>query len=202
MKCPKCGYLGFEHVDRCRNCQYDFSLASPGPEPDFNIRREPEFSNAVEELSLIDAASPWGAPPERLGEDGDLDRLFGAPEPKTDAAYPLTASSSVVQSAPRTASIEELPLFGPPIPDDEPLITRRAVACATPEPRQRAAHSKHLASARAAGRAPPHPGRSPAARRPPGSHPDAGSRPRGCRSVHDAGRAASGADDDEGVDRR
>jgi len=124
MKCPKCGYLGFEHVDRCRNCQYDFSLASPGPEPDFNIRREPEFSNAVEELSLIDAASPWGAPPERLGEDGDLDRLFGAPEPKTDAAYPLTASSSVVQSAPRTASIEELPLFGPPIPDDEPLITR------------------------------------------------------------------------------
>ena len=29
MKCPKCGYLGFEAVDRCRNCGYDFSLASP-----------------------------------------------------------------------------------------------------------------------------------------------------------------------------
>ena len=27
MKCPKCGYLGFEHVDRCRNCGYDFALA-------------------------------------------------------------------------------------------------------------------------------------------------------------------------------
>ena len=27
MKCPKCGYLGFETTDRCRNCQYDFSLA-------------------------------------------------------------------------------------------------------------------------------------------------------------------------------
>ena len=26
MKCPKCGYLGFEHVERCRNCGYDFSL--------------------------------------------------------------------------------------------------------------------------------------------------------------------------------
>ena len=31
MKCPKCGYLGFEPVDRCRNCGYDFSLAAaPG----------------------------------------------------------------------------------------------------------------------------------------------------------------------------
>ena len=27
MKCPKCGYLGFETSDRCRNCGYDFSLA-------------------------------------------------------------------------------------------------------------------------------------------------------------------------------
>ncbi len=27
MKCPKCGYLGFERVDRCRNCGYDFSLS-------------------------------------------------------------------------------------------------------------------------------------------------------------------------------
>ena len=31
MKCPKCGYLGFETTDRCRNCGYDFSLASPAP---------------------------------------------------------------------------------------------------------------------------------------------------------------------------
>ena len=28
MKCPKCGYLGFEHVERCRNCGYDFSLTA------------------------------------------------------------------------------------------------------------------------------------------------------------------------------
>ena len=29
MKCPKCGYLGFDRVDRCKNCGYDFSLVSP-----------------------------------------------------------------------------------------------------------------------------------------------------------------------------
>ena len=26
MKCPKCGYLGFDSGDRCRNCGYQFSL--------------------------------------------------------------------------------------------------------------------------------------------------------------------------------
>jgi hypothetical protein len=31
MKCPKCGYIGFETSDRCRNCGYNFALA---PEPD------------------------------------------------------------------------------------------------------------------------------------------------------------------------
>ena len=27
MKCPKCGFLGFDSGDRCKNCGYDFSLA-------------------------------------------------------------------------------------------------------------------------------------------------------------------------------
>jgi len=26
MKCPKCGYVGFEVRDRCRHCGYDFSF--------------------------------------------------------------------------------------------------------------------------------------------------------------------------------
>ena len=29
MKCPKCGYLGFESSERCKNCGYDFSLIEP-----------------------------------------------------------------------------------------------------------------------------------------------------------------------------
>jgi len=28
VKCPKCGYLGFDSGERCRNCGYDFSLVS------------------------------------------------------------------------------------------------------------------------------------------------------------------------------
>ena len=33
MKCPKCGYLGFEDMERCRNCGYDFSLTAAAPLP-------------------------------------------------------------------------------------------------------------------------------------------------------------------------
>jgi uncharacterized RDD family membrane protein YckC len=79
MKCPKCGYLGFETGDRCRNCGYDFSLHTP--------------SRPTQELPLHDADGP-GAPLadfeiDRLetgrGTDPagglDLDRLIGTPDP-------------------------------------------------------------------------------------------------------------------------
>ena len=32
MKCPKCGYLGFDDVDRCRNCGYVYGVTLPFPE--------------------------------------------------------------------------------------------------------------------------------------------------------------------------
>ena len=139
MKCPKCHYLGFERVDRCRNCGYDFSLSTQIPEPDFAMRRD-EASNPLEDLSLIDAASEWrGARP--MSEVGaDLDRVFGAPEPETARHAVVPMSLAAVAEMPRPSPREELPLFGPPIPDDEPMITRAspprpplAVRRATPE---------------------------------------------------------------------
>ena len=171
MKCPKCGYLGFERVDRCRNCQYDFSLSSTIPEPDFTIRREPDGDmQPLEDLSLIDAAAEWSRRGPLPDGAQDLDRMFGAPEIETDralnavepasvaavaeppAAAPAPAAPSrraaaaaravarTAASAPPEVPREDLPLFGPPIPDDEPLIKRAsaprqplAVRRATPE---------------------------------------------------------------------
>ena len=142
MKCPKCSYLGFERVDRCRNCGYDFSLTSPLPEPDFTIRRETETMNPMEDLSLIDGAIEWPAlKPMPMSDVGaDLDRVFGAPDPRATRAAAVPLSLAAVAERPRLAPREELPLFGPPIPDDEPLITKAspprpplAVRRATPE---------------------------------------------------------------------
>jgi uncharacterized RDD family membrane protein YckC len=104
MKCPKCGYLGFEPADRCRNCGYDFSLSSPTTMPELSLRLDDHDVNPLDDLAMVDTAMP--PPPTRSMSDVgmDLERLIGVP-------------SAQVPSA-------ELPLFGPPIPDDEPLITR------------------------------------------------------------------------------
>jgi uncharacterized RDD family membrane protein YckC len=149
MKCPKCGYLGFEQVDRCRNCQYDFSLHSPVPEPDLAIRRDTETTNPLDDLSLIDAASDRGGVRTLTIADDDetyLDRVFGAPEVEPQRAAVAPMSLAAVAELPRPSPREDLPLFGPPIPDDEAMITKAspprsplAVRRATPEvPRLRA----------------------------------------------------------------
>jgi uncharacterized RDD family membrane protein YckC len=79
MKCPKCGYLGFETTDRCRNCQYDFSLAPFASEPELTLHgadRRHEAAPADFELPPIARQS------DTLSATAlDLDRLFGDPEP-------------------------------------------------------------------------------------------------------------------------
>jgi len=119
MKCPKCGYLGFERVDRCRNCHYDFSLTSPMPEPDLTIRRDTQTAKLLDDLPLVDASGDWASGKGRANIGADLDRIFGAPEPATVAPI-----ARVAVADPPSVPREELPLFGPPIPDDEPLITK------------------------------------------------------------------------------
>lgn len=136
MKCPKCGYLGFEPADRCRNCGYDFSLSSTQQEPDLPIRAEPaaETKGALADLSLVDAAMSKPLPGQ-LAADGE--RSFGATNGDAQAAAP---SVSV-----RGSRRGDLPLFGGSTADDLPLITKPspprsplAVRRATPEvPRMR-----------------------------------------------------------------
>jgi uncharacterized RDD family membrane protein YckC len=118
MKCPKCGYLGFEPVERCRNCGYDFSLASSPHFPELPIRDEAEpDQHALDDLTLIDAAAPASVP------------------------------AAVAEGTGRITTENELPLFGRSrFDDDAPLISKPSapraplsVRRATPElPRLRA----------------------------------------------------------------
>lgn len=116
MKCPKCGYLGYERVERCRNCGYEFSL-TPTPSPaDLRLRDASTVPAPLDDLALLDTLS---------GEQ---------PRPSFDAEAEGDAHAA------EPNGLTELPLFGPPITDDVPLITKPsrprpplAVRRATPE---------------------------------------------------------------------
>ncbi len=131
MKCPKCGYLGFEDVDRCRNCGYEFSLALTDFVPELTLRRKSETLRPLDDITLIDGAAAAPAPSKNAAGP-DMDRVM--------------RSSRASSALPR--EVEELPLFGEPEDaphqedpaDDVPLITRAspprpplAVRRATPQ---------------------------------------------------------------------
>jgi len=107
MKCPKCDYLGFEEVDRCRNCGYDFSLMSAPEIPELPLRSDHADLGPLDDLTLVDAAA----------------QLFPSESARSTAvAEPASRSQS---RSPTT----ELPLFGSSqeletAADDSPLITR------------------------------------------------------------------------------
>ncbi|MGH9409903.1 MAG: RDD family protein [Vicinamibacterales bacterium] len=52
MKCPKCQYISFDSVDRCRNCGYDFSLAVDPPPADIAIHDGSEPVGPLGDLAL------------------------------------------------------------------------------------------------------------------------------------------------------
>jgi len=163
MKCPKCGYLGFETTDRCRNCQYDFSLSPFSSEPDLALRQDGADANADFELPAIKRQT------DSLTAGAlDLDRLFGDPEPGppgperrvSSAVTPPVRTPVAEPAPPAMAEVEAPPSFmtlasdpaGEPAPadaveddpsglpfDDAPLLPPRAaktplaVRRATPE---------------------------------------------------------------------
>ena len=106
MKCPKCGYLGFETTDRCRNCQYDFSLAPFSSEPELTLQGGDRRTESPSDFEL---------PPIKRQTDSlsatalDLDRLFGAPEPTADSdpvAAQIAAYTPAVQPEPEPPAPE------------------------------------------------------------------------------------------------
>ena len=118
MKCPKCGYLGFESGDRCRNCGYEFSLSVVKSDP-------------------LDVALDLG--PDESKPPLDLDRIIGAPDPPAVEDLPLFPPSQAElheRHASRRAfggGRDDAPLVTASQPRP-PLVVRRA----TPEvPRAR-----------------------------------------------------------------
>ena len=106
MKCHKCGYLGFEDADRCRNCGYEFSLNAPATLPELPLRIEESDNPGADDLILAEA---FNAPLSR----------------STSQAPPSTELSLVFEAEP-----DDEPLIKHPSPPRTPLAVRRS----TPEP--------------------------------------------------------------------
>lgn len=112
MKCPKCGYLGFETVDRCRNCGYDFSLApTPAQQPTELPLHDSRGAGAA--LADLDLA-PTGVAPRSPADppELDLDRLIGV-EP--DAPAPPDERRAVAHD--RESRVPATRAAEPPLPD-------------------------------------------------------------------------------------
>jgi uncharacterized RDD family membrane protein YckC len=111
MKCPKCGYLGFETGDRCKNCGYDFSLMAPpsAPVPDVvDLAPSPTAVEPKAERPLPLFISP--------GEDDDDEPLIRLPvAPRPPLAVRKTPDSPRVRAmtrpAPRAESAEPVLQF-------------------------------------------------------------------------------------------
>lgn len=119
MRCPKCHYISFEAGDRCRNCGYEFSLATPdGGRP-----------STADELPLNDVDATPRPPIDLSFLDAEH-----APSPQP-APSPLDAPRLAAPGPPpRPAPDSDLPLFGRPggraagaDEDDAPLIKPPAV---------------------------------------------------------------------------
>jgi len=115
VKCPKCGYLGFDSGERCRNCGYDFSLVSPpgAQSGGRSVRNTPSVTR--------------GGPPLRDPRLARGARYRPSPPPGAEGAdralAPLPEGTPV-----------ELPLFGGDVPVLPPPRAPLAVRRATPTP--------------------------------------------------------------------
>jgi uncharacterized RDD family membrane protein YckC len=141
MRCPKCSYLSYDDVERCRNCGYDFSLAAPP--------REPEAPTPVESSRETRAWEPtrrrrpgMDTPPPADGGPLDLP-LFEdptVPEPPPVAIPPAGPPLSVR----RKIEINRPPPRVEPVPDapadagafdwpDEPVMAESVAAESAPD---------------------------------------------------------------------
>jgi uncharacterized RDD family membrane protein YckC len=120
MKCPKCGYLGFETTDRCRNCQYDFSLAPFASETELSLQSP---ARGIEDDGEIDL------PPIRRQTDShnanelDLDRLFGDEPPSVSSKSlgSITEAAQEVGEEPKAPVVSAAPTDSLPF-DDAPIM--------------------------------------------------------------------------------
>lgn len=108
MKCPKCGYLGFETTDRCRHCGYDFSLSittEDGDDDALPLRHSAEREAPLADLDLttLDTATAVATPPP-----DEIEQLYALEPPPARPPLAVRRSTPEVprRRTPRTIKRE------------------------------------------------------------------------------------------------
>jgi uncharacterized RDD family membrane protein YckC len=127
MRCPKCRYISFEEVERCRNCGYDFSLSQPDTPIDLPIRpvRDDEAVGPMADLRLKVAQRRQGAAtatPPSVRQGASLQQAVDLPLFKHGPG-----------DVPPEDAIDDEPLVSGNAPPRPPLAVRRP-APSTPTP--------------------------------------------------------------------
>jgi uncharacterized RDD family membrane protein YckC len=137
MKCPKCGYLGFEEVDRCRNCGYEFLLAPAEALDELPLRSPSVQLDTLDDYTLIDGGRATTAGPlSAFGSEADSHAgRADSPRRFRSAALSQLADPELPLFDEADEAIDDTPLITKASPPRAPLAVRRA----TPEaPRPRA----------------------------------------------------------------
>lgn len=135
MRCPKCSYLSYEEVERCRNCGYDFALAVPpaaAEAPTLDLPGEPRSWQGYQSRTPRSPTDLLPAEEEGTAVDLPLFEAPVAPVEPPPVATPEPPREPRRQVRPET---EAPPLPIPPVAP--PLVVRRTVDVArTPRARE------------------------------------------------------------------
>lgn len=77
MKCPKCSYISYDMPDRCRNCGYDFPLASSTASADLVLRDDQDAGPAPDLVLAPERGLPL------FGGDSDIPLVLPSSTPRT-----------------------------------------------------------------------------------------------------------------------
>ena len=102
MKCPKCQYISFDSVDRCRNCGYEFSLAADAAGTTEAAPSELALKDGTEALGPLGdfSLNPTPNLPLFTSSGGDPDAPLVAP--RATPRVPLAVRKTAPVSKPKT----------------------------------------------------------------------------------------------------
>lgn len=121
MRCPKCHYISFGSVDRCRNCGYEFALAPDAKPIDLPIQSADPPLGPLGDLQLGDR-SPGAGPAAPLVKDATADDGERTSAGARAAGAPRLDLPLFVDRDP----LNDAPLVSVPAVPRQPLSVRRA----------------------------------------------------------------------------